>query len=78
MLKNRVAQNLTEYAIILAIIVAALLAIQLYLKRGLQGRIHDMASQISPYQYVPGEGSSNSDYNTSSSQITQEAEQGAP
>ena len=75
MLRDRTAQNLTEYAIILAIIVAALLAIQLYVKRGIQGRIHDMASQISPYQYAPGEGGSSSDYITTTQQTTTEVEQ---
>jgi hypothetical protein len=77
MLKNGKAQSLAEYAIILAIIVAALLAMQLYFKRGLQGRIHDMANQVSPRQYIPGEGSTSSNYITQTQQVTQERENGA-
>ena len=45
----RKAQTMLEYAILLAIIVAALIVMQVYLKRGIQGRwkqsIDDMGEQ---------------------------------
>lgn len=40
-LKNRVAQSTAEYVIVLGLIVAAVVAMQTYIKRGLQGRIKD-------------------------------------
>lgn len=49
---KRKGQGTLEYAIIIAVIVAALLAIQVYFKRGLQGRIRqasdDIGDQFSP------------------------------
>ena len=40
-LKNKVAQSTAEYVIVLGLIVAAVVAMQTYIKRGLQGRIKD-------------------------------------
>lgn len=34
-------QSTAEYAIVIAIVVGALIAMQIYIKRGLQGRYHD-------------------------------------
>jgi Flp pilus assembly pilin Flp len=76
--KNRRAQNIMEYAIIIALVTAALIAMQLYMRRGLQGRIHDMSRQVSPYQYVPGEGATESDYVVETKQKAEESESRAP
>jgi hypothetical protein len=35
-----------EYALFLAIVAAAFLGMQIYLKRGIQGRVRDLADQI--------------------------------
>lgn len=43
-----IGQSVTEYAVLLAIVAASLIAMQVYLKRGIQGRIRDMADQITP------------------------------
>lgn len=51
--KNK-AQTTNEYAILLAIVVAALIAMQLYVKRGIQGRVHELGLQISEKQYEQG------------------------
>jgi hypothetical protein len=44
-----------EYAVLLSIVVGALVAMQVYVKRGLQGRVRDLADQISPTQYEAGQ-----------------------
>lgn len=49
------AQSTTEYAVLIAVVAAALFAMQVYLKRGVQGRIRDLATQISPTQYEAGQ-----------------------
>jgi len=41
MLRNRKGQSTAEYAIIIGVIVAALIGMQTYIKRGLQARYHD-------------------------------------
>lgn len=40
--RNKVAQTTAEYAILIAIVVGAVVAMQVYIKRGLQGRIRDV------------------------------------
>jgi len=46
-------QSTLEYAILIVVIIGALLAIQVYLKRGLQGRIKQAADDIGS-QFSPG------------------------
>ena len=46
-------QSIAEYTMFITVIVMALLAMQIYLKRGIQGKIKDMADAISPEGYVP-------------------------
>lgn len=41
MRKHRKGQSTVEYAIVLGVIVAALIAMQTYVKRGLQAKYHD-------------------------------------
>jgi len=43
-LKNRKAQNTAEYALLIALVVAGVIAMQTYAQRAMQARIHD-ASQ---------------------------------
>lgn len=44
----RLAQSTTEYAVLVAVVVTALIAMQVYLKRGIQGRIKDLSGQLAP------------------------------
>lgn len=49
---NKRGQSTLEYGVIIAVVVAALLAMQMYMKRGLQGRLgqaaDDVGEQFSP------------------------------
>jgi hypothetical protein len=49
--KNR-AQSVLEYATVIACTVAALLAMQIYIKRSMQGRLKRTADQFGPH-YAP-------------------------
>lgn len=66
---NRRGQSTLEYAILIAIVVAALLTVQTYVKRGLQGRARsaadDIGGQFSPELYTQG-------YEYSSSYVAKE------
>ena len=46
MFLNRKAQSTLEYAIVVAVVVAALLAIQIYMKRGVSGRLRSSTDDI--------------------------------
>lgn len=48
---NRKGQVVKEFAVLVAVIAAALLAMQTYVKRSLQGRLRSMGDQISSRQY---------------------------
>jgi len=43
-LKNRKAQNTAEYALLIALVVAGVIAMQTYAQRALQARVHDAAA----------------------------------
>lgn len=43
--KNR-AQSTVEYAVIIGVVVTALLAINIYMKRGIQGKLRESTDQI--------------------------------
>ena len=45
-LKNRKAQNTAEYALLIALVVAGVIAMQTYAQRALQGRVHDAAQYL--------------------------------
>jgi hypothetical protein len=44
--QNRKAQSTLEYAIIVSVVVGALLAMQVYMKRGIQGKMRESTDQI--------------------------------
>ncbi|MBU3934108.1 MAG: hypothetical protein KKH11_05535 [Candidatus Omnitrophica bacterium] len=52
---NKKAQNTAEYAILIGLIVAAAVAMQTYVKRGLQGRLKDGVDELAEKtaQYEP-------------------------
>jgi len=45
-LKNRKAQNTAEYALLIALVIAGVIAMQTYAQRALQARIHDAAQYM--------------------------------
>lgn len=52
---NRRGQNTAEYAILIGLVVAAAIAMQTYVKRGLQGRLKDGVDELveQTAQYEP-------------------------
>lgn len=46
MIRNKKAQSTLEYAIITAVVVGALLAMQIYIKRGMEGRMRSSTDSI--------------------------------
>ena len=68
-LHNRRGQSTLEYAILIAVIVAALLAMQTYMKRGYQGKLRENADNIGEqftpentlYSYTTTSGSTSTD-----------------
>jgi hypothetical protein len=53
LLNKKKGQSTMEYAVLIIIIVGALLAVQVYIKRGVQGRMKSSADDIGE-QYSPG------------------------
>jgi len=58
MKNDKKAQSTLEYAVVIVCVVAALLAIQVYIKRGIQGRLRSNTDSIGE-QYAPGNTTSN-------------------
>lgn len=51
--KNKRAQSTLEYAVLIIIVIGALLTIQVYIKRGVQGRLKQATDDIGT-QFSPG------------------------
>lgn len=51
-------QSTLEYVVIIAVVVAGLITMQIYLKRSVQGKLRDATDQIGE-QYAPGKVTSN-------------------
>ena len=52
---NKKAQSVLEYAVLICVVVAALAAMQVYIKRGMQGRMRQGAEQAgNGLLYSPG------------------------
>lgn len=45
-LKNKKAQSVAEYVIVLGLVVATVVAMQTYVKRGIQGRVRDAVDYV--------------------------------
>jgi uncharacterized protein (UPF0333 family) len=58
LLKTKRGQSTLEYAILVVVVIMALIAIQAYLKRGIQGRMRESADQIGE-QFSPTDTSYN-------------------
>ena len=44
--RNRSGQSMAEYAIVLTVVIGAIIAMQLYVKRGLQGKVKDVTDNV--------------------------------
>jgi len=63
------AQTTIEYAVLIGVIVAGLIAMQVYLRRGMQGRLKASADEMSSGAlYSPGATNSNSRIDTAVSE----------
>ena len=51
---NKKAQSTAEYVIVLGLIVGAIIAMQTYVKRGLQGRVRDAVDHTGTTQEIAG------------------------
>lgn len=71
--RKRYGQSTLEYAILIAVIVAGLIGMQAYVKRGMQGRLESAANDIGE-QYSPGLVTST--YTTTSDQTSTETVSG--
>ena len=56
-MSNRRGQSMVEYGVLMALVVAALLTMQVYAKRGLSGKVRQAADSIGE-QYAPKEAAS--------------------
>jgi Flp pilus assembly pilin Flp len=63
-----IGQSTAEYAVLVAIVTMALISMQLYIKRGIQGRLRELAHQLAPGSTPSGaaqyEGNKTSSYTT--------------
>ena len=66
-LNQKRGQSTLEYAVLMIVIIAALISIQTYIKRGVQGRLKSASDDIGD-QYSPGNTNSLISTRTSSSQ----------
>lgn len=64
------AQSILEYATVIACLVAAILTMQVYIKRAMQGKYKEVADQFGP-QYAPRRVTGNYTTTYSSDSITQ-------
>ncbi len=53
-MRRRTGQSTVEYAVVLTVVIAALLGMHLFMKRGVQGRLRSATDDIGE-QYVPGQ-----------------------
>ena len=67
---TRRAQSAVEYGVILAVITAALLAMQMYVKRGAMGRLRTSADSLGE-QYAPRHTTSNLTLTITSDTVTE-------
>ncbi len=73
---NKKAQSTLEYAILIAVVVGALIGMQTYVKRGLQGRLQEATDQVGG-QFEPGTTSSTSRVVTAPSSSVTEVDAGS-
>ena len=67
--KKTKGQSITEYTVFITVVVMALLAMQVYFKRGIQGKIKDMVGYLGSESYNPN--STYADYYSNRSAVTE-------
>ena len=72
MFMRKNGQTVAEYVILLGLIAAAFIAMQTYMKRGMQGRLRDLANQISPKQFEAADTVSKTEISRNGSSIEKE------
>ncbi len=50
---NKMAQSTAEFAIVISIVIGAIVAMQIYVKRALQARVRDASDGLGSGQYEP-------------------------
>ena len=75
MLNTKRGQSVLEYAILMVIIIAALLTLQTYIKRGIQGRLKSATDDIGS-QYTTANGSNYMKRITTNSSTTEATQAG--
>jgi Flp pilus assembly pilin Flp len=68
-LRGKKGQNTLEYAVIIAVVVAGLIAMQTYIKRGVQGKLRSSTDSIGE-QYSPS--NTTGTYTTTTSSVSEE------
>jgi len=64
-IRSKKGQNIMEYAVLFAVVIAALIIMQVYIKRKYQGSIKQNVDELGQ-QYAPGHTTSRIDSNTTS------------
>lgn len=61
---NRKGQNIAEYSILIALVIAAAVAMQVYVKRGIQGRVADAVDYAPKVEVLLGVENPNLEFTT--------------
>ncbi len=69
--KNKLGQSTLEYAVIIAVVVGTLLTIQIYMRRGVQGKLRESTDKIGE-QYSAGRMTSKYTTTQTGDQVTTE------
>lgn len=76
-LRKKIAQTTLEYAVLVVVVIGALLAIQTYLKRGIEGKIKGSTDDISSEQFEMNATTYNKTTTTHSSTTDQQSNIGS-
>ena len=55
LLRKKTAQTVAEYALMVAILAAAVIGMRVYFQKAVQGKVKVIADQINPFQYNPND-----------------------
>jgi hypothetical protein len=68
---NKMAQSTAEFAIVISIVIGAIVAMQIYVKRALQARVRDASDGLGSGQYEPYYLQQNTNQNSTGSETDQ-------
>ena len=75
--RNRRGQSMAEYAIVLTVVIGAIVAMQLYVKRGLQAKVRDVTDDVGGGLTTTKHTSQYEPYYASSAMNTKQNQQGS-